>query len=517
MSWQDTLDELEQRKAIARQMGGPDKVKRQHDFGKLTVRERIDKLLDPGSFREIGSACGTGRYDDRGRMVEFTPANNVVGTGNIEGRPVAVYGDDFTVRGGASDGSVKEKHNHTEKMAYGMRIPLIRLIEGNGGGGSVKSIEKQGYANLPGSFASSYYTAVRMLSTVPVVTMALGSVAGRGAARLCASHYSLMIKDKSQIFVGGPALVARIGQKITKEELGGSSIHARNGTVDDEAASEEEAFARARQFLSYLPRSVFELAPRKLTGDDPNRREEKLLSIIPRDSRKVYPMRAIMQAVADQGSFFEIGRLWGRSIVTGLARMDGWPVAIMGGDPYHYAGSWTRASCEKLIRFINLAQTFHLPVVHLVDCPGFPIGLEAEKESTIRVAMRAMSAINLTTMPWCSVLVRNVFGVAGSGHRPTAGYTTRYAWPSLRSGSIPFEGGIEVGYKAEIEAAADSEAKLNEIRERLEGLRSPIRTAENFGLEEMIDPRETRGYLCNFANLAQGCLEPGESRGYYHP
>jgi acetyl-CoA carboxylase carboxyltransferase component len=326
-----------------------------------------------------------------------------------------------------------------------------------------------------------------------------------------------MIKDKSQIFVGGPALVARIGQKITKEELGGSSIHARNGTVDDEAATEDEAFARARQFLSYLPRSAFELAPRKLTGDDPNRREEKLLFIIPKDSRKVYPMRAIMQAVVDQGSYFEIGRLWGRSIVTGLARLDGWPVAIMGGDPYHYAGSWTRASCEKLIRFINLAQTFHLPVVHLVDCPGFPIGLEAEKESTIRVAMRAMSAINLTTIPWCSVLVRNVFGVAGSGHRPTSGYTTRYAWPSLRSGSIPFEGGIEVGYKAEIEAAADPEAKLNEIRERLERLRSPLRTAEAFGLEEMIDPRETRGYLCNFANLAQGCLEPGESRGYYHP
>ena len=517
MSWQEALDELEKRKSLAREMGGPDKIKRQHDHGKLTVRERIDRLLDADSFREIGTLTGTGKYDERGQLTGFTPANNVIGRGTIDGRPVAVYGDDFTVRGGAADGSNKEKHNHTEKMASGLRIPLIRLVEGNGGGGSVKSVEKSGYANLPGSHASSYYTALRMLSRVPVVTMALGSVAGRGAARVCASHYSLMVKETSQMFVGGPALVARLGQKVTKEELGGSSIHARNGTVDDEAASEEDAFARTRRFLSYLPRSVDELPPRLQTGDAPSRREEKLLSIIPHDSRKVYQMRAIVEATVDRGSFFEIGKLWGRSIITGLARLDGWPVAVFAGDPYHYAGSWTRASCEKLIRFVELAQTFHLPVVHFVDCPGFPIGLEAEKDSTIRVAMRAMTAINLSTIPWCSILIRNVFGVAGSGHRPTAGYTMRYAWPSLRSGSLPFEGGIEVGYKAEIEAAANPAEKQAEITARLEALRSPFRAAEAFALEEIIDPRETRQYLCEYANLAQGLLQTGESRGFYRP
>jgi acetyl-CoA carboxylase carboxyltransferase component len=326
-----------------------------------------------------------------------------------------------------------------------------------------------------------------------------------------------MVKGTSQMFVGGPALVARLGQTVTKEELGGASIHARNGTVDDEAASEEDAFARARRFLSYLPRSVDELPPRVQSGDDPARREEKLLSIIPRDSRKVYQMRSIVEATMDRGSFFEIGKLWGRSIITGLARLDGWPVAVFAGDPYHYAGSWTRASCEKLIRFVDLAQTFHLPVVHFVDCPGFPIGLEAEKESTIRVAMRAMTAINLSTIPWCSILVRNVFGVAGSGHRPTAGYTTRYAWPSLRSGSLPFEGGFEVGYKAEIEAAADPAQKQAEITARLQALRSPFRTAEAFALEEIIDPRETRRYLCDYANLAAGLLKTGEPRGFYRP
>jgi acetyl-CoA carboxylase carboxyltransferase component len=287
--------------------------------------------------------------------------------------------------------------------------------------------------------------------------------------------------------------------------------------VDDEVASEEEAFERTRRFLSYLPRSVDQLSARTQTGDDPARREETLLSIIPRDTRKVYPMRAIMEAVTDQGSFFEMGRLWGRSVVTGLARLDGHAVAIFGSDPYHYAGSWTRASCEKLIRFVDMAQTFHLPVVHLVDLPGFPIGVEAEKDSTIRVAMRAMTAINLTDVPWCSILVRNVFGVAGSGHRPTSGYTMRYAWPSLRSGSLPFEGGVEVGYRAEIEAAEDPAAKQAEIEARLASIRSPFRSAAAFAVEEIIDPRDTRMLLCEFANIAAGMLKTGESRHYYRP
>jgi acetyl-CoA carboxylase carboxyltransferase component len=517
MSWQETLDELERRKSLAREMGGPGKVKRQHDNGKLTVRERIERLLDAGSFREIGSLAGTGEYDEHGELINFTPANQVIGRGTLDGRPVAIYGDDFTVRGGAADGANKEKILYPEHMANGLRIPLIRLVDGTGGGGSVKKLEKLGYANLPGAHSASWGLSLGNLSKVPVVSMALGSVAGLGAARVCASHYALMVKGTSQIFVGGPPLVARLGQVVTKEELGGSSMHARNGTVDDEAASEEDAFRRARRFLSYLPRSIDELPPRVQTGDDPERREEKLLEIVPRESRKVYQMRAIIEAVVDKDSFFEIGKLWGRSVVTGFARLDGWPVAMFAEDPYHYAGSWTRSSCEKLIRFVDLAQTFHLPVVHLVDCPGFKIGIEAEKESTIRVAVRAMSAINQTTVPWCSILIRNVIGIAGGAHRPTGPFNMRYAWPSLKSGSLPFEGGVEVAYKAELEASDNPAQRQAEILKRLELIRSPFRTAEAFELEEIIDPRDTRKYLCEFANLAAGLLKSGESRNQYRP
>ena len=311
--------------------------------------------------------------------------------------------------------------------------------------------------------------------------------------------------------------MAHLGQKVTKEELGGTGIHARNGTVDDEAGSEEEAFARTKRFLSYLPRSIDELPPRLPPQDDPNRREEKLLSIVPRESRRAYQMRPIIEAVVDKGSFFEMGRLWGRPAITGLARIDGWAVAILAEDPLHLGGAWSRLASEKVIRFLTLAQTFHLPVVHLVDSPGFPIGLEAEKESTIRVGMRAMTAITMCTVPWCSIIVRKVYGIAGGAHRPAGRYSMRYAWPSGEWGSIPIAGGLEAAYRAEIEAAENPQEKLAQIKARLQALQSPFRTAEKFGVEEIIDPRDTRPYLCEFVNLCAGRIKTGEWQGHYSP
>ena len=507
MSWQPEIDELRRREEMARQMGGADKIKRQHDGGKLTVRERIERLLDKDSFHVIGAIAGKAQYDEAGRLTDFMASNFVMGRGRIDGRTVAVGGDDFTVRGGAADASIWEKQMMSEQMAGELGIPMVRLVDGTGGGGSVKTYEMTGFTYVPRN--PGWEFVVDNLARVPVVSLGLGSVAGLGAARLATSHYSLMVKGISQMFVAGPPVVARLGEKVTKEELGGTDIHGRNGAVDDEVDSEDEAFARTRRFLSYLPSSIDSLAERQPSNDDSNRREASLIDAIPRDRRKVYRVRPIVEACVDRGSFFEIGKMWGRSVVTGLARLDGWPVAVMASDPFFYGGGWTADTSHKVIRFIDFAETFHLPVVHLVDCPGFPIGLDAEKESTIRVAMRAMSAVNLSTVPWCSILIRNVFGVAGSGHRPTAGYTMRYAWPSLRSGSLPFEGGVEVGYRAEIEAADDPAAKQAEIEARLASIRSPFRSAAAFAVEEIIDPRDTRRLLTEFVHLAEPLLTPG--------
>jgi acetyl-CoA carboxylase carboxyltransferase component len=430
----------------------------------------------------------------------------------VDGRRVVIAGDDFTVRGGANDGAIREKLYTSEKMAGAMRLPLIRLVDGTGGGGSVKNIEIHGHTLLPGYEGDLWRYMVDNLETVPIVSLALGSTAGLGAARVAAAHCSIMVKDTSQMFVAGPPVVARIGEKLEKNELGGSHIHTRNGAVDDEAASEQEAFAMARRFLSYLPSSVYELPARVPATDDPQRMDPWLLEAVPRDRRKVYKMRAIIDSVFDRDSFSEIGRMWGRPVITGFARLNGWPVGVLASDPMHYGGAWTADASQKVTRFVDLAEVFHLPVVHLVDIPGFLIGVDAEKSATIRHGARALAAVFQCTVPWATVIVRKAFGVAGSAHQNANRYCLRVSWPSGDWGSLPIEGGVEAAYRADIESAPDPGARLEEIAERLNRLRSPFRAAEVFMPEEIIDPRRTRPILCEFADMAAPLRTPGKTR-----
>jgi propionyl-CoA carboxylase beta chain len=509
MSWEPEIEELRRREALAEAMGGEERVARQHAFGKLTVRERIEALIDPGSLHETGKIAGRATYGEDGRMTDFLPANMVFGRAQIAGRPVVVLGDDFTVRGGAADASIGRKMNLAEATASEWRMPIVRIIDGTGGGGSVRTLDTGGRTYVPE--VHGWEVASNNLSQVPVVAMALGPCAGLGAARVAASHYAVMVKGLSQVFAAGPPVVKALGEDLTKEELGGWEIHARNGVCDEAVDSEEEAFAAVRRFLSYLPDSIDQLPPRAEPTDDPERRDEALIRAVPRERRRVYKMRPIVESVVDQGSFFEIGRYWGRACITGLARLDGWPVAVIASDPYIAGGAWTADSSDKLIRFIDMAQTFHLPVVHLVDVPGFAIGLAAEQAGTIRHGVRAMAAVYQATVPWCTIMVRKSFGIAGAAVRNHARAQFRYAWPSGDWGSLPVEGGIEAAYKRDLEAAADPEAMLADLRQRMEAVRSPFRTADAFLIEEIIDPRDTRPLLCEFANLAQRLLKPGPS------
>jgi acetyl-CoA carboxylase carboxyltransferase component len=500
MSWQRELDEIELRKRKAREHGGPERVQKHRAAGKLTVRERVDQLVDPGSFEEIGSISGFPQYDAEGRLLDFTAANVVCGLGRIAGARIFVTGDDFTVRGGANDGGIATKFVYAENFACRWRIPLVRLVDGSGGGGSVKHLETTGKSSLPD--VPQFTEIVAALSEVPVVALGLGSIAGMGAARVCASHYSILVRGTSQLFAAGPPVVARVGEVVTKEELGGSSIHAANGTVDDEARNEADAFERARRFLSYLPSSVDELPPRIEPRDPADRADEALLAVVPREERRVYKMRPVIESVFDAGSWFEIGKRWGKSVISGLARLEGWPVAVLASDPYYYAGAWTSDASRKAVRLVDLAETFRLPVVHLVDIPGFLIGKVAEAAGVMRFGTQALAAIRQSTVPWCAVIVRKAFGMAALAQRNASPAFMRYAWPSARWGSLPIAGGVDAAYRAQIEAAPDPGAKRAEIESRLDALASPIRTAEAFGVEEIIDPRETRRHLCRFANLA---------------
>src|SRR3954454_17173128 len=317
MSWEPEVSELRRREALARDPAShparEERVARQHAAGKLTVRERIERLLGPGSFHETGALAGVAHYGDDGELEAFMPANMVIGQGEVDGRGVVVQGDDFTIRGGAAYAAIWQKMVHAERMAHDLRLPLVRLVDGTGGGGSVKSLEQMGFTYVP--FLPGMEVAVENLAIVPVVAAALGPVAGLGAARVVASHFSVIVRGTGQLFVAGPPVVAAaMGESPDKEALGGSRAQTRAGAVDNEAADEDDAVAQLRRFLSYLPASVWELPP-VVAGTEPvDRREEALLGIAPRDPRKPYAMRTILEAVFDRDSVFELGARYGRSL-----------------------------------------------------------------------------------------------------------------------------------------------------------------------------------------------------------
>lgn len=501
MTWEPEILEIQRRTELAMAMGGPENVERQHNGGKLTVRERIELLIDPESFAETGVLAGRAEYDDEGNLRDFRPANFVAGFAKIDGRRIVVGGDDFTVRGGAADASVGGKQVYAEKMARELRMPIVRLVDGTGGGGSVRTQGNQGHTYIPAN--PGWDTVTEMLSEVPVIACAMGSVAGLGAARVVTSHWSIMVKESSQVFVAGPPVVAAgMQETVTKEELGGWEIHYHNGVVDNIADTEEDAFRQVRQFLSYLPNNVWEQPKRSEPTDDTGRRDDSLLSAVPRNRRRPYKVREIINAIVDRESYFEIGGGWGQSVVAGFARLDGFPVGVLANDPYFYGGGLTADGSEKMARFVDLCDTFHIPCVNLLDQPGFVIGTWGEKAATIRKGAAAMTAVFQATVPWVTIVVRRAYGVAGAAHANTAKLNLRYAWPSADWGSLPLEGGIEAAYKRDLANSADPDALRAELMEKLGAVRSPMRTAHAFGIEHMIDPRETRPILCEWVHQA---------------
>ena len=534
-SWAPLLDDIRAMQGLAHERLAPGStdpgVARQRSRGKLTCRERIDLLLDDGTFREVGSIAGFASYDDTGQIADFTPANHVGGWGRIDSRSVVVCADDVTSRGGHADGAIGAKSRHLDQLALEMRVPSLRLLDGSSGGGSVaamvpaqktkgESAAKEstgaikagrprvaggGGSYLPGHLGSSMYT--EQLGTVPVVNMLLGSVVGIGAAKAVLGHFSVMVRDIAQLFVAGPPVVIHaMGYDISKEELGGWHIHCRNGSVDNLAETEEEAAAMARRFLSYLPSSVYEAPPvlPPNPDDPPERREEELFAIIPRARTTTFDIRKAIRLMADAGSFFEIGPLWGADQVTGFARFNGHPLGVIASDSQHAnGGALTADGCAKLTRHLDLCDLFHLPVLNLVDSPGFAVGLEHELAGTIRRGGEWMVAFAQSNVPIFTVVMRRSFGVAGNNYAtPRSQPSVRVAWPAADVGGIPPEGGIEAAYKRQLAEADDPEALRAELMARIESARGPVGPLSRFQIEEMIDPRDTRKMICDWIETA---------------
>ena len=488
-------------------MGGEERVKDQHDRGKLAVRERIAALIDEGSFREQFPLAGSAVYED-GKLKDFVARRNVFGLARLDGRPVVISADDYTARPASGSAGVPQRggggssirSGSGDHMALDLKLPFIRLVDGFGA--DIRGTQGSGATHVP---MMAWDTITAMLQEVPLISVALGSIAGAPAAYMAGCHFSVMVKGTSQVFAAGPPVVKRsLYLDIDKEDLGGYKIHARgSGLIDNEAEDEYDAFRQVRQFLSYLPTNVYKMPPlQECVNDSPDRREPSLIDFMPRDRLKPYNPRKLVDLVVDKDSAFEIGRYYGRSQVTMFARINGKPVGVLANDPVHHGGGMEATAARKLEKFVDLCDAFHLPVVNFADQPGFVVGPVAESAGTLKEGARAITAIEQATIPWCTVIVRRLYGVAGQAHQAHTRWVYRFAWPSAEWGSIPIEGGIAAAYRREIENSPDPEGRQKELEIQLATIRgAPFRTAEISGVEDIVDPRNTRPMLCEWLDL----------------
>ncbi|MXX32649.1 MAG: propionyl-CoA carboxylase [Chloroflexi bacterium] len=511
MIWEPEVEELQRRIALSNRGGTPDRIERQHRLGRLTVRERIHELLDDGSFHEVGALAGLGEYED-GDLVDFSPASYVMGIGKIDGRAVAVGGEDFTIQGGSALYPMQRSKGglggFCEELALEYRIPLILLIDG--AGANVGATKKMGTTYLPNGSGTgrSFVTSIEAMQSVPVLGAVLGAIAGGPSGRAMMVHWSVMTKGRSAMFAAGPPVVKRgIGHDVTNESLGGSQVHVHtSGCIDNEAEDEQDAFRQIRAMLSYLPDNVNELPPAAPSADPPEGAGEALINLVPRNTRRPYSMQKLICSVVDGGDFFEVKPHWGTAVITGFARVDGMPIGIVANNPRKNGGALDRDGSDKQTHFLELCNYFHIPIVYLVDVPGFMIGEQAEREGTLRAGMRAMWVGLQATVPQLTIVIRKCYGMAGMATGNPTRLNYRLGWPSGEWGSIPIEGGVDAAYRREIAEAEDPEAKREAIEAELRQLRSVFRTAETFGIEEVIDPRETRRYLQEFVERAYKVL-----------
>jgi acetyl-CoA carboxylase carboxyltransferase component len=509
MSWRAEAEEIHRRRALAEVCGGPEAVARQHAAGKLTVRERVARLLDPGSFREVGQLAGRAAYDKAGQLTGFEPAPYVMGIGAIDGRPVAIGGEDYTIRAGTGFGSDRRKGGQggfIEDLAFEYRIPLVNLIDGTGG--TVNTARRKGYTVVPGYGQDGCERSTELLGIVPVVSAVMGTTAGGPSMRAILSHWSIMVKGTGQIFAAGPPVVERaFGEKLTKDELGGTKVAVDTaGTIDNVAQDEEDCFRQIRRFLSYMPTNVWELPPAVACDDPVDRCEDALVDIVPRSARQAYDMKKLVGMIVDRGSLFEIQPTFGRAVITALARLNGKVVGIVANNPM-FGGIVDHKAARKQGHFVELCDMFNIPLVFFADVPGLMVGAESEANAILREGVRARYIGFQVGVPVFTVIVRKCFGVAGGGVIDRAGLNFKIAWPSAQWGSLPLEGGVRAAYRREIESAPDPAAREKEIEEELRQLASPFRTAEAFAVEDLIDPRETRPYLCQFVEALQPRLQ----------
>ncbi len=476
-------DDLERLREKTLDAARPEATDKQHARGKLTARERLALLFD-GPVLEYGQLAAS-----RGVVDRNTPADGVItGVGHIEGRRVGCVVYDFTVLGGSQGDRSHHKVSHLQKHLIAEGLPCVYL--GDGGGARVQEMDTYGY-----DFPDMFYDQGRMSGWVPMATGILGPCFAGHANIAGMSDYVVMVSGAGSMGVAGTHLVrAAMGQDVAKEDLGGPALHCRvAGTADDEAPDDPACIARIREFLGYLPSNARLAPPVVPTPDSPDRREDSLATVVPASSRRAYDVRAVIRAIADEGRIFELKPAWARNVVTAFVRMAGRSVGVVANQPMVLAGALDSAGAEKASHFIDLCDAFNVPLLLLVDTPGVMGGAEAERTGVVRRSMKPLYALAQATVPVISIVLRKAYGMGGyivgsRAIRPT--YIA--AWPTAEMGAMGLEGAVETIHRKRVAAAADPEAERARLVEELRTQVRALPTARAYGVDDVLDPRDTR-------------------------
>jgi acetyl-CoA carboxylase carboxyltransferase component len=506
--------ELAGRRASALEMGGAQRVARQHDLGKLTVRERLDILFDAGTFVESGllaQAADTPQTEGRP-----TPGDGVVtGVGRIDGRQTGVIAYDFTVLAGSMGMHGERKTARMREMAVRHGYPLVYLLDSAGA-----RVNEAVGASFAG--AGDLFREMTVMSgVVPQVGAMLGPCSAGTAYIPALCDFVPMVKGTSSMALAGVHLVrAATGEQVTEEEMGGSAVHNRiSGVADRECADDAECLRLVRRYLSFFPARYGEPPPVRPAGDPPDRQCDKLYDLVPANPRRAYDMRKVITEIADDGDFFAVKPDWAKALITGFARFAGRPAGVVASQPMVRAGALGIDEADKAARFINLCDAFEIPLVFLVDVPGFVVGKEVEHRGIIRHGAKMLHNVSTATVPKITVVLRKAYG---AGYFVMAGrqYEADYivAWPTAEISVMGPEGAVNILFRKQLAAAEEGEPREAHRRELIEGVRatiSPYLSAKMGLLDDIIAPADTRRHIVHGLEMAarKRVQRPSRKRG----
>ncbi len=494
-------EDLAVRREKIREGGGAEKIAAQHARDKLTARERLGLLIDDGTFVELG-IHGRPHFSQRAMEGRDAPADGVItGYGKIDGRMAAVAAYDFTVMAGSMGMTGELKVTRLRELAVSKRIPMVWLLDSAG------ARIQEAVGSLFAGSGHLFREEVVNSGVIPQVAALMGPCAAGTAYIPGLADFVPMVKGRGSMALAGPHLVrAAVGEDVTQEELGGSRVHCRKSGVGDlEVADDEECIAKIKEYLSYFPQNCDELPPIRPTGDPIERADEDLLDVLPESNRKPYDMYEVIRRIVDDRSYFDMKPQWAKTIITCFARFGGRPAGIIANQPKQLGGILDNDSADKAARFINLCNAYRIPLIYLMDVPGFMVGTKVEEAGIIRHGAKMLYATANATVPKITVVLRKAYGagyyvMCGRAYEPDL----IVAWPSAEISVMGAEGAVEIIFRKQVEAADDPPAKRQELIENFRKIIDVYVAAGNDMIDDVIDPRETRATICRALEMTAG-------------